>query len=152
MRLKLFSAGLILALGAGFTLTAHSQARPEAMVKQRQAAMTLQAKYLGPLGAMAQGKMAFNADLVARNAGYLNVLDKMAWDGFDASTKDLKSRALPAIWTDAAGFKAEQEKFQNAVSDLVAASKTGDEGKIKAAIGAVGKTCGSCHDNFREKQ
>lgn len=152
MRFKLFSAGLILTLGAGFTLTAHSQAKPETMVKQRQAAMTLQAKYLGPLGAMAQGKMAFNADLVARNADYLNVLDKMAWDGFDASTKGVKSRALPAIWTDAAGFKADQEKFQNAVSDLVAASKTGDEGKIKAAIGAVGKTCGGCHDNFREKQ
>jgi len=152
MKRKLVAAGLTLALGAGVASTAYSQARPEAMVKQRQAAMTLQAKYLGPLGAMAQGKMAFNAELVARNAAYLNVLDKMAWDGFDASTKGIKSRALPAIWEDAAKFKAEQDKFQSAVSDLVAASKTGDEGKIKAAIGAVGKSCGSCHDDFREKQ
>ena len=83
MRCKLFSAGLVLALGAGFSLTAYSQAKPETMVKQRQAAMTLQLKYLGPLFAMAQGKAPFDAQTVARNAGYLDVLDKMAWDGFN---------------------------------------------------------------------
>jgi len=31
-------------------------------------------------------------------------------------------------------------------------SKGGDEGAIKAQIGAVGKACAGCHDNFREKQ
>ena len=152
MNWKLVTAGLTLAIGAGFVATAHAQAQAEAMVKQRQAVMTLQAKYIGPLGAMAQGKIPFNAELAARNASYLNVLDKMAWDGFDASTKGIKSRALPAIWDNAAGFKAEQEKLQSAVADLVAATKTGDEAKVKAAVGAVGKICGTCHENFREKQ
>jgi len=152
MRFKLLSAGLILALGAGFTLTAHSQARPETMVKQRQAAMTLQLKYLGPLFAMAQGKAPFNAEVVARNAAYLNVLDQMAWDGFAESTKDVKSRALPAIWAEPAKFKDAQTNFQSAVTELVAASKSGDETKIKAAIGGVGKSCNACHDDFREKQ
>jgi len=36
----------------------------------------------------------------------------------------------------------------SAVTALVAASKSGDEAKVKAAIGEVGKNCGSCHDNF----
>jgi len=152
MRNKLILAGLALALGAGVTLTAHSQMKPEVMVKQRQAAMTLQAKYLGPLGAMAQGKMAFNADLVARNAAYLDVLDQMAWDGFAESTKGVESRALPVIWSEPGKFKEAQKHFQSAVSDLVAASKSGDEAKMKAAIGAVGKSCGACHDDFREKR
>jgi cytochrome c556 len=151
MNWKLVTAGLALALGAGFTLTAQAQS-PEAMVKQRQAAMTLQGKYFGPLGAMAQGKMPFNAEMVARNAGYLNVLDKMAWDGFADGTKGIKSRALPAIWDDAGKFKEAQNNFMSAVSALVEASNSGDEGKIKAAIGGVGKTCGGCHENFREKQ
>jgi len=31
-------------------------------------------------------------------------------------------------------------------------SKGGDEGAVKAQIGAVGKACGNCHENFREKQ
>jgi len=152
MRFKLFTAGFIFALGAGFALTAYAQAKPENMVKQRQAAMTLQLKYLGPLFAMAQGKAPFDAQTVARNAGYLDVLDKMAWDGFAESTKDVKSRALPVIWSEPAKFKDAQTHFQSAVSALVAASKSGDEGKMKAAIGDVGKSCGACHDNFRAER
>ena len=49
MNKRLFLTGLAFALGAGFTLTAYSQVKPEIMVKQRQAAMTLQGKYFGPL-------------------------------------------------------------------------------------------------------
>lgn len=154
MNWKLVTAGLALALGAGFALTAYSQANPETMVKQRQAAMTLQLKYLGPLFGMAQGKVPFNAETVARNAGYLNVLDKMAWDGFAESTKDTsaKTRALPAIWAEAGKFKQASENFQAAVTQLVEASKSGDEGKMKAAVGGVGKSCNACHDDFRTKE
>ncbi len=152
MNWKLVNLGLTLVLGAGITTAAIAQAKPEVMVKQRQSAMTLQLKYLGPLFGMAQGKMPFNAPIVTRNAEYLNVLDKMAWDGFDASTKDVKSRALPAIWAEAGKFKEAQQNFQTATSQLVEASKSGDEGKMKAAIGGVGKSCNACHDEFRAKE
>ena len=37
-------------------------------------------------------------------------------------------------------------------TQLASAAKGGDEGAIKAAIGDVGKSCGGCHDNFRQKQ
>src|SRR5512141_627192 len=102
MNKKLFAAALALALGAGYTLNALAQAKPEIMVKQRQAVMTLQGKYWGPLGGMAQGKVPYDASVVARNAGYLEALSKMPWDGFDASTQGVKSAALPEIWKDAA--------------------------------------------------
>jgi len=59
------------------------------LVKQRQAAMTLQGKYYGPMAGMAQGKIPYNGDIVARNAGYLEVLSKIALDGFVDSTKDV---------------------------------------------------------------
>ena len=42
--------------------------------------------------------------------------------------------------------------LQKAVAQLSAVAKSGNEANIKAAIGGVGKTCGGCHDNFREKQ
>jgi cytochrome c556 len=150
MNKKLMSAALAVALGAGASL-AFAQAKPEVLVKQRQAAMTLQGKYFGPLGAMAQGKAPFNAAVVARNAGYLDALSHMPWDGFDANTKDVKSGALPAIYTDGAKFKQAGEDLQNAVAKLVVASKGSDEAATKAAIGGVGKTCGGCHDDFRQK-
>lgn len=155
MKKRLMLAGFALALGAGYTLTAFSQVKPEILVKQRQAAMTLQGKYFGPLGGMAQGKVPYNGDIAARNAGYLEVLSKMPWDGFAESTKDLKdvkTAALPAIWSEPAKFKEAQEKFQSAVGALVAATKTGNEANIKAAIAEVGKGgCGNCHQNFRQK-
>jgi len=155
MKKRLMLAGFAVALATGYTLPALSQVKPETLVKQRQAAMTLQGKYFGPIAGMARGKIPYNAEVVARNAAYLDVLNKMPWDGFAESTKDLKdvkTAALPAIWNEPAKFKDAQEKFQGAVSRLVAATKTGDETNIKAAILEVGKGgCGNCHQNFRQK-
>src|SRR5690349_22936192 len=74
MKKRLLLTGLAVALGAGFTFTAFAQVKPETLVKQRQAAMTLQGKYMGPLGAMAQGKAPYNADTVAFNAAMLDAL------------------------------------------------------------------------------
>lgn len=152
MSKRLFAAGLILALGAGFALPAAAQVKPEILVKQRQAKMTLQAKYVGPLAAMAQGKLPYNAEVVKRNTGYLEALSMMAWDGFDASTQGVKSEALPAIWKEPGKFKQAQEHFEREVGDLAAAVRGGNEANVKSAIGAVGKACGACHQDFREKQ
>src|SRR5713226_3665586 len=123
MKKRLLLAGLALALGTGYTLTAFSQVKPDVLVKQRQAAMTLQGKYFGPMAGMAAGKVPYNADTVAFNSAMLDALSRMPWDGFAESTKDVtvKTAALPAIWSEPAKFKEAQEKFQSAVSRLVAA-------------------------------
>jgi cytochrome c556 len=105
MNKSVFSITLTLVLGASLALPAHSQVKPDVLVKQRQAAMALQGKYFGPMAGMAQGKIPYDAKIVGRNAGYLEVLSKMPWDGFAASTKDVKSAALPAVFTDTAKFK-----------------------------------------------
>jgi cytochrome c556 len=137
---------------AAFAFDAAAQAKPEVLVKQRKAAMTLQGKYMGPLGAMAQGKAPYDAKIVQRNAEFLAALSKMPWDGFDASTKGEKSAALPAVWDKAAEFKQAAERLENETAKLVQVAKSGDEGAVKAQIGATGKACGGCHENFREKQ
>jgi cytochrome c556 len=131
---------------------AFAQVKPEVLVKQRQSAMTLIGKYFGPLGGMAQGKVPFDPKLVQRNADYLNVLAQMPWDGFDPSTKGEKSRALPALFEQPDKVKAAVERFQSEVGKLQQVAKSGDEGAIKSQIGAVGKACAGCHDNFRAKQ
>jgi cytochrome c556 len=148
---SLLAAAVIVALGA-VGGAAFAQVKPETLVKQRQAAMTLQGKYFGPLGGMAQGKVPYDAKIVQRNADYLHALSQMPWDGFDPSTKGEKSRALPAIWEQPGKVKEAIDRFQSEVGKLQQVSKGGDEGAIKAQIGAVGKACAGCHDNFREKQ
>src|SRR4030067_3059386 len=148
MNKKLFAAGRALARGAGFTLAAAAQVKPETLVKQRQSAMTLVGKYWGPLGGMAQGKAPYDANIVARNAGYVEALSHMPWDVFAASTQSEKSAALPEIWKDAAGFKTAQEKLQGEVVKLVAAAKGGNEAAVKTQLGEVGKTCGGGHNTL----
>jgi cytochrome c556 len=149
---KFVAAAVAAIVGAGFVLSSAAQVKPDQLVKQRQAKMTLQGKYIGPLAGMAQGRVPYDAKLVQRNAEFLEALSKMAWDGFDPSTKDIKSRALPAVFTDTGKFKAAAERLEQEASKLVAVSKGGDEAAVKAQIGAVGKACSGCHDTFQEKQ
>jgi cytochrome c556 len=152
MKLKLVSAAIALALGVGISGMALSQEKPESLVKQRQAKMTLQWKYLKPLYLMSRDRMPYDAKTVAQNVSYLAVLDEMAWDGFDPSTKDLKTHALPAIWSEPAKFKAAQEHLEKAVAQLVKVSKGGNEAAVKSAIGDVNDACNACHKDFREKE
>src|SRR5438552_11030644 len=140
-----------LALG-GVAGAVFAQAKPETLVKQRQSVMTLQGKYFGPMAGMAQGKIPYNADVVRRNAAFLDNLSRMAWDGFDAGTKDVKSAALPAIYEQPDKFKDAASRLENEAHKLYEVSRSGDEAAVKAQIGAVGKACGGCHESFRQKQ
>ena len=152
MKRKLVAISVAMSVGAGFMLDAAAQAKPDVLVKQRQAAMTLQGKYMGPMGGMAQGKIPYNASVVQRNAAFLEALSKMAWDGFDPSTKGEKSAALPAVWEKSGEFKQAAERFESEAAKLVQVSKSGDEAAVKAQIGATAKSCGGCHETFREKR
>lgn len=151
MKKSLLAAAVVVAIGA-VGGEAFAQVKPDVLVKQRQSAMTLIGKYFGPLGGMAQGKVPFDSKIVQRNAGYLDTLSEMPWDGFDPSTKGEKSRALPALWEQPDKVKDAVNRFQSEVDKLNQVAKGGDEGAIKTQIGAVGKACANCHDNFRQKQ
>ena len=152
MTTKLVLSGLAFVVGAGYGAAALAQQKPEVLVKQRQAAMTLVGKYWGPIAGMPSGKAPYNAETVTRNAGYLEVLSKMPWDGFADSTKDVKSAARPEVFTDSAKFKEGADRMQSMIAQLAKVSKGGDEAAVKAAIADVGKSCAGCHDNFRVKQ
>lgn len=114
MKKTIVAAGVMIALAAvgGAAL---AQVKPDVLVKQRQAAMTLQGKYFGPLGGMAQGRVPFDAKVVQRNADYLATLTQMPWDGFDPSTKDVtvKTAALQEIWSNPSKFKQAAERLQS---------------------------------------
>ena len=150
MKKILLLAGVAMAVAGGAAI---AQVKPEILVKQRQAVMTLQGKYWGPIAGMASGKVTpYNADIVARNATYLENLAQMAWDGFQPSTSDVKSAALPAVYSDAAGFQRAIDRLQAETAKLGALARARDEAGVKAQFGAVGKSCGGCHESFRVKQ
>ena len=149
MKTVVAAAATALALTAG---AAFAQAKPEVLVKQRQAAMTLIGKYFGPLGSMAQGRTPFDQKVVQRNADYLAVLTQTPWDGFQPSTANEKSRAKPELFKETQKVKELADRLQAEVKKLQTVAQNGDEAAIKAQIGAVGKSCAACHDAYREKQ
>ena len=151
MKKSFLATGVALALGAGVAVTAVAQVKPDVLVKERQAKMTLQGKYLGPIGGMLKGAVPYNADVVALNATFLENLSRMAWDGFDPSTSGVKSRAKPEIYKDMAKFKAAADTLEAEASKLGAAARAKDEAGVRATFGGVAKACGSCHDAFQEK-
>jgi cytochrome c556 len=138
---------------AGMAGIATAQQKPDVLVKQRQSAMTLIGKYWGPIAGMASGKVSpYNADVVSRNATYLENLAQMPWDGFHESTKGEKSRALPAAWEQKAKFDELAQRLQSETAKLGQLARAKDEAGVKQQYAAVGKVCGACHESFREKQ
>ena len=152
MRKVLGAAAVALAL-SGMAGVAAAQQKPDVLVKQRQSAMTLIGQYWGPIAGMASGKVSpYNADVVSRNATYLENLAQMPWDGFHESTKGEKSRALPAAWEQKAKFDELAQRLQSETAKLGQVARAKDEAGVKQQYAAVGKVCGACHESFREKQ
>ena len=152
MTKSIVAAVVAVALG-GLAGIAAAQVKPEVLVKQRQSARTRIGKYWGPIAGMASGKVSpYNADVVSRNATYLENLAQMPWDGFHESTKGEKSRALPAIWQQKGKFDELAQRLQSETAKLGQVARAKDEAGVKQQYAAVGKVCGACHESFREKQ
>jgi cytochrome c556 len=152
MKKTLVAASIAAVLGGGAGIVL-AQAKPDVLVKQRQSAMTLIGKYWGPIAGMASGKVQpYNADVISRNATYLENLAQMPWDAFHESTKGEKSRALPATWSKKGEFDELAQRLQTETQKLGAAARAKDEAGVKQQFAAVGKVCGACHEGFREKQ
>lgn len=138
---------------AAFVATASAELEPEQAeraVETRQSLLHLMGWNIGPLGAMARDRIEFDAERVATNAQRLQALSKMLSDAFAPDTRgnDVTTEALDAIWEQPEDFAAKIEANMEAADNLVAATQTGDEAAMREAIGRLGSTCGSCHDDF----
>ena len=130
---------------------ASSQKHANKATELRQAMYQLIASNMGPLGAMARGKMPMDAALVEKNATRINQLSMMIEDymAVDTTKFEVKTEALDKVWQQPEDFKAKVNALIDASANLAKAAKSGDEGKIKGAIGGVGKSCKGCHNDFK---
>ena len=125
-------------------------------IKARQGEMQLRSFNLGPLFAMAKGKIDYDAELASTLAGNLKLMldldNGRAWaEGTDTEAYPGKTTALPKVWTTYPEISKYGKKFASAVNDLVAVAGGGVDA-LKSKIGPVGKSCKGCHDEFREKE
>jgi cytochrome c556 len=111
------------------------------------------ANHFGRVGAMAQGKMPFDAKAAADNAAIAVSMSKLPFVAFGEGTdKGLPNRAKPEVWSNNAKFKSAAEKMQAEMVKLDEAAKTGNFDAVKAAAGNVGGACKACHDDFRAEK
>jgi cytochrome c556 len=125
------------------------------LIEARQGEMALRAYFVGPLFAMAKGKIPYDADKAQAYADSLVKLMEIdmgrAWkQGTDKSAYPEHSDALPEIWTTYPEIGKYADKNDNAVKELAFEAGKGLDA-LRSKIGAVGKSCKSCHDEFRKK-
>jgi len=118
-------------------------------IEDRQAIMKGFAAPLREAAPMGRGAAPFDAAKVK------SAMDQLAAGGekfvtlFPKGTEAggaVKTAALPAIWSDAAGFKAAGVKF---VTDARAAAAATDQAGFAAALRTVQADCGACHKTYR---
>lgn len=124
-------------------------------VEARHGLMLLMAQNLGTLGAMAKGEAAYDAASASKAAANIAALASvMSPDLFPSGSEYQAapdSYALPAIWTDQAGFLAKIADLNTAAGAMVASAGTDVEG-VKAGMAALGGACGACHKAYRQPE
>ncbi len=143
----------------GFALTGTSFAGDDPLlnaIKARQGEMQLRSFNAGPLFGMAKGKIDYDAEMANALAGNLKLqldLDmSRSWpQGSDNENYAGKTTALPKIWTTYPEIADYGKKYVMAVNELAAVAGNGQDA-LRSKIGALGKSCKGCHDEFREKE
>ena len=128
-------------------------AKSEDAIKYRQSAFSVMGTHFSRLGAMANGKMPYDAAQAARDGEVVALVSHLPWAGFGPGTdKGRETAARPEIWQEQAKFKERADTMQATVADkLVPAAKSGSLDQLKAAFGPTAQSCKACHDDFRRK-
>lgn len=127
-------------------------AKAEDAIKYRQSALFVMGQHFGRLGAMANGKVPFDAKVAEDYAAIVADMSKLPWSGFVPGTdKGGNTKAKPEVWTEQAKFKENNEKLMVETAKLATAAKAGNLDALKTAFAATADTCKACHDHFRSK-
>ena len=122
-------------------------------VNARKSLMQVYAFNIGILGAMAKGKMPYDADVASAAADNLYAAVSMKnptmWpkgSGNDALGK--KTRAKPEIWTTYPKVSEKSKEMKDAAARMASVAGNGLDA-VQANMKALGEGCKGCHKPFR---
>ena len=143
----------VLAVTASAALPAAAQfAKAEDAIEYRQGAFAVLGHHFGRLGAMANGKMPYDAAIAAADGDVIAAVSRLPATGFvPGSEKGHDTKAKPELWKQLPKVKELNEKMTTEVGKLSVAAKSGNLDQLKAAFGPAAQTCKACHDDFRAK-
>jgi len=147
---RLVIAGLL--TGAVVLPTLAHMEKSEPLQSLRQSYFTLVAMSFGPMADMVKGKIEWDAKAFERWAADLAAVSGYRVErGFAPGSEEGKTRAKPEIWLDTEDFNEHLEGFRAAAAKLAEVAQTGDRGAIAEQLGATGRTCKGCHDEYKAK-
>jgi cytochrome c556 len=144
-------AGVLAVAGLSAALPAAAQfQKPEDAVKYRQSAFSVMGTHFGRLGAMANGRVPFDAAAAQANADIVFTMSRLPWPAFAEGTNVGNTKAKPEVWTEGDKYRAAAQKLQEETGKLQVAARSGNLDQIRAAFGATAQSCKACHDNYRK--
>ena len=141
------SLGLVMFIYAGI---ASSQSIEKA-IKYSQGAFAVLGWNFGAIVDMIKGKRPFDQEDFARRAAMISDVSFAPIEGFIADSFDGPTKSKAEIWTNFADFEVKMKQMQEAAIHLSTISLSGDYDASKRAAIKLGKTCKSCHDEYRNK-
>ena len=107
---------------------------------------------MGPLGGMAKGALPFNESVMQTNAVRLEQLASMMADYLSVDTREynVDTGAKDAIWENFSDVETKIAALNTAAQGLQTAVEAGDESAYRNAIGKIGASCKSCHDDYKK--
>lgn len=149
--MKMMISLLCAALSVGLTMPAQAQfAKPEDAVKYRKNTFFVMQQHWARVGAMASGKVPYDAKQAQANMEVVSTLAKLPWSAFGEGTDKGDTRAKAEIWKESVKYQEAADQFQIEVGKVNAAVKTASLENLKAVFGKANSSCKSCHDSYRK--
>ncbi len=144
------AVAVTLSFGAGPVSAQDRPSKGEQMLKYRKAVYQTMAWNFGPMAAMAQDKMPFDAKEFALRAERVAFIAPLLKEAYGPETRDLPgSKLKPEMWNQRADFDHRLQVLLDRTSELERTAKTGDAAQTKSAFVATANACKACHEQYR---
>ena len=128
----------------------------EDIVKYRINIMKSLGNHISIIAANLKGKVSINEDILPHSQSMLLTLSSINIEKiFPINTQasdSPKTKSLDSIWVEKELFQKSMLQSIEKTKDLVKAAESGNNQNIAKSLGALGKSCGACHDKFRKKK
>lgn len=127
----------------------------EDAVKARQGFFTMLSANMGPLSGMVKGELDYDEAIAAMHGSNIEALSQYGLQMHfpkGSSTDELgeATGAKSEIWSNLEDFKQKLADFQKA-AEGAGESVKGGKSNVGPVVQGLGKTCKSCHDEYRVK-
>lgn len=147
MKMRAFALAAVL---AGLGVTAVTAANEPQQVRQQLMKKVGQAA--GALSGIAKGEKPYDAEVIKASLTTISETVRVFPNHFPAGSETgMETEASPKIWENMEDFKAKAAKL-GSDAEMFLAELPSDSAGVGAALGVLGKDCGSCHEAYRLKK